>query len=68
MEKFWTFIGLAATKEKAEGCEGYEPSTFSRMLAVPSKSDYVPIEFEKKYTGNKKVCVCVLKMNISAVI
>ena len=48
-------FGLAATKE-ANG-EGYEPSPFSKMLAIDSKTDYKPIDFGKKYTGSKKVLV-----------
>ena len=53
MDKVWTFLGLSGPLDEAG--EGYEPSSFSRLLAVPSKTDYVRIEFDKKYTGNKKV-------------
>ena len=56
MDKFWSFIGLASKLD--ESGEGYEPSTFSRLLAVPSKSDYKPIGFDKIYNGKKKVRFC----------
>ena len=48
-------LGLDPIKE-ADG-EGYEPSSFSRMLAIDSKTDYKPVDFGKKYTGNKKILV-----------
>ena len=54
MDKVWTFLGLSGPLDEAG--EGYEPSSFSRLLAVPSKTDYVRIEFDKKYPGTKKVC------------
>jgi molecular chaperone Hsp31 and glyoxalase 3 len=37
--------------------EGYEPSSFSRMLAVPQTTNFKQIEFTSHYTGNKKVLV-----------
>ena len=52
MDKVWTFLGLSGPLDEAG--EGYEPSPFSRLVAVPSKTDYVRIEFDKKYAGNKK--------------
>lgn len=46
-------FGLDPIPEK-DG-EGYEPSSFSRRLAIDSKTDYKVVEFDKTYTGNKKV-------------
>mmetsp|Transcript_17269 Transcript_17269/g.24945 ORF Transcript_17269/g.24945 Transcript_17269/m.24945 type:complete len:285 (-) Transcript_17269:211-1065(-) len=40
-----------------ESGEGYEPSPFSKMLAVDKKTNYKPIDFGKKYGGDKKVLV-----------
>jgi molecular chaperone Hsp31 and glyoxalase 3 len=48
-------FGLDPIPEK-DG-EGYEPSSFSRMLAIDSKTDYKPVNFGKTYQGNKKVLV-----------
>jgi molecular chaperone Hsp31 and glyoxalase 3 len=36
--------------------DGFVPSDFARWVAVDSKTDYHPIEYEK-YTGNRKVLV-----------
>ena len=48
-------LGLNATLE--ESGIGYEPSPFSKLLAIDSKTDYKPVEFDKKYKGDKKVLV-----------
>lgn len=52
---FWKMIGLEG--ELDESGEGYEPSPFSKMLAIDSKTDYKPVDFGKKYQGNKKVLI-----------
>ena len=48
-------MGLAGTLD--ESGEGYEPSPFSKMLAVSSMSDYKVEDFGAKYKGDKKVLV-----------
>lgn len=55
MDAIWKFIGIAATPD--ESGDGFEPSRFARMLAVDSKTDYRPIDFEKKYSGDKRILV-----------
>ena len=40
-----------------EDGEGYEPSSFSRMLAIDSKTDYKVVDFGKSYQGTKKILV-----------
>ena len=51
----WKLVGLAGTLD--ESGEGYEPSPFSKMLAVSSMSDYKVEDFGAKYKGDKKVLV-----------
>ena len=53
MEFFKKIFGLVGKLD--EPGLGYEPSPFSKMLAIEKKSDYKPISFLKKYRGNKKV-------------
>lgn len=58
MDTVWNFLGLSAVVDNDnDGGEGFMPSPFSRMLAVPKTTDYKPIEFDKKYAGDKKILV-----------
>lgn len=52
---FYKMLGLNPNLE--EGGEGYEPSSFSAMLAIDSKTAYKKVDFGKTYSGNKKVLV-----------
>ena len=55
---FRKLFGLAATLEKDNDGIGYEPSPFSKLLAIDSKTDYTKIDFGKTYDkGDKKVLV-----------
>ena len=51
----WKLLGLEG--ELDEAGKGYKPSPFSLMLAVDSKTDYKVVDFEKTYSGPKKVLV-----------
>ena len=50
IKKLFDLVG-----ELDEAGEGYKPSPLSLMLAVDSKTDFVAVDFEKKYSGKKKV-------------
>eukprot|EP00187_Rhodella_violacea_P008541 CAMPEP_0174889662 /NCGR_PEP_ID=MMETSP0167-20121228/4863_1 /TAXON_ID=38298 /ORGANISM="Rhodella maculata, Strain CCMP736" /LENGTH=285 /DNA_ID=CAMNT_0016127139 /DNA_START=167 /DNA_END=1024 /DNA_ORIENTATION=+ len=51
----WSLLGLEGPLD-ASG-EGYEPSPVALVLAVEKKTNYAPITFAKKYTGDKKILV-----------
>ena len=55
LKSFYKLLGLVGPLD--ESGEGYEPSPLSKMLAVDSKTGYKPAEFDKKYTGDRKVLV-----------
>lgn len=49
----WKCLGLESNLDDAG--IGYEPSPFSKRLAIDKKTDYKPVMFDKKYSGEKKV-------------
>jgi len=48
-----SFLRLAPVQDG----EGFKPSPFATMVAVPKKTDYAAAEYPTKYTGSSKVLV-----------
>ena len=48
-----SFLRLAPVEDG----EGFKPSPFATMVAVPKKTDYAAVEYPTKYTGSSKVLV-----------